>query len=273
MLKKALRKLSPKNILKHENKDIVTENTDQTQKTEEEEFDVEKIIYTDDIMTDLWIYIKNNNILFGLFLSDTKHPFKKKRRLMIFISYVSLLVLISSLIAKHSIFCKSKHHKKSHGSDEDDDIHKICENKFSVLSLIIFLLGIIVLHRFVKMITKCAKIGTAADDHKHNYIVQIILSCIGAQFIILISIVTSLLLLKGVFTFMKLDEAFIKPFEYVTIITIISLIYELCHDIYNFFPLRRLEIQAKKIRNGKFDPHADMRGDGKRRNIHVRVGW
>ena len=271
MLKKALSKLSPKNIL-HKNKDhdIVTENENNDEKPKKEEYDIDKIVYTDNIMQDLWIYIKNNNILLGLCLSDPKHPFKKKRRLMIFISYLSWLILISSQIAKHSIFCKSRELKRAHG---DTEITKICENKFSVLSGVIFLFGIIVSHRFVKMITRCGKIGTAADDHKHNFFIQLILSFIGAQFIILILIIAVLLLLKGISTFMKLDEAFLKPFEYVTIITIISLFYELCHDLYNFFPLRRLDIQAKKIRNAQFDPHADMRGDGNKRNIHVRVGW
>ena len=277
MLNKVLSKLTPKKIF-HKNKEGVSENTDETIKVEDEEkYDIERVIWTENIVKDLWIYIKNNNILCGIFLSDSKHPFKKKRRLMIFFSYISFLILISSLIANHSIFCTLKHHPHlkapSESYDDNDDIEKKCVNKITMLSGIMFVLGIIVLHRFIKMITKCAKVGTDADDHKHNYFFQIILSCVGSQFLILISIIALLLLLKGLFVFIKIDEPVIRSLEYTLVITVVSLSYELCHDIYNFFTQRQLEMLAKKIRNAKFDPHADMRGGNKGRNIHVRVGW
>eukprot|EP01083_Nonionella_stella_P213952 771212_1 len=250
MLTNVLSKLSPKTRAV-QNKDSAATKT--------EEYDVDKIIWTENIVSDLWIYIKNNNLLLGIFLSDRRHPFHKKRRVMIFGTYVSFIILISSLVSKYAFVCVE---------DPPNETSPKCTNRITILSCVMFILGIMFLHRFIKMIMKCAALGNNSN-HRHNYFIGLILSFVSAQFIVFMLIISTIFLLKGFMLFIKVGEPMMDSVAYIVIILMVSLVYESGNDVYNFFVKRNIEIRANKIQNAQFDPHADIRGGQKKKNIYV----
>ena len=250
MLKKILSKLSPKRRKK-----------DTTNEEKEEEYDEDRVIWKENIFSDFLIYLKNNNILCGIFCADHKHPFTRYSRLILFCCYISFIILISSLVSKHTFICKAVSIK--------NEQKRVCANKVTVFSTILFILGIYLLHRFVKIITKCAKLRYSKSNHRHNYFVGIILSFIGAQFIVLIILISTIFMFKGVVVFFKIKEPILFSMEMTVIIFAVSLLYEFICNIFEFVTKRSMQIQANNIKNAQFDPHADMRKGNKKKNIYV----
>ena len=121
----------PKTKRNEENNKNAVPNTidsDEEEKDWEQGFADGKVIWYNDVISDLWCYVKNTHVLLGICLSHPKHPFTKLERLIFLFAAFSFCIAYGAFLAKYAHVCKKK--------------HKHCHEQVTFLAVFVFFIGL-----------------------------------------------------------------------------------------------------------------------------------
>ena len=242
---------------------------------------LDKTLYSDDILSDLWRYLANNNILFGMCFAHSKHPFSRGERRFAFIVYICGCVTVAALVARYTHKCEQialndqQNMQQTQIQKQNINIRKLyqeivqappqnavstvtkCNEHITIFGCIVAIVGIYCLRKFFKILGRCSKIDDIASNY--NYFIGLFCKLIAMQANCVIMIVGIILCAKGTILLIKPEIDVKLIFVYVGAVFIVSLSIQLIIDIFDYFTKRKLEVRFKQLKETPEDPYAEIR--------------
>lgn len=258
-------------------------------------------MYSDNILSDLWIYLSNNNILFGQCLANPKHPFSRSERKLAFIVYACACVTIASFVAHFSHVCtvsqvppnamvqnpqvspnqrrinqnvnvvnnnnNNANNPNAAGVNVNLPPATECEEQITIFGCLSGIVGFYLLRKFFILLSQCSKIDDISSDY--NYFVGLICKFMGKQATVAMCILGCIFLVKGSMSFVRNGIPFFLIPGYIIGVLLLSLIAQFMADIFQYFSKRSLEIRFKQLKEKPEDPFKELRDAKAKRNFYI----